>query len=153
VSQGDGFALIERARLAAAGDPDICAVLDRLERWVMDGVQDGRHRRAEGYLGIPATPARCRRWLRDGWLARAAAHIDATGEWAGCVQLAEEWETFQTRGGWSAWRDLKEPPPELTSELRRALFYASRFHDGRPALGATGLFAIDRVRSTFRARN
>lgn len=149
----DGFVLIDRMRVECATSPAARELIDRIDRWRMDCEQDGRDRNLVAYLRIQTTAARRRRGLRDTWLAKAAAHIAASGEWDGCVQLADEWDIFSTRGGWVAWRELKEPPPELKSELRRALFYASRFHNGRPALTATGLFAISLVRSAFRASN
>jgi len=147
---GDGFGILERARAEAGHMPAVRELLDGIDRWIEDGVADGRARPLQAYLRLPTTASKVRLYIRNVWLARAAAWIDARGPWHGCTRLAEEWETFCTRGGWQAMRALERPPAEVTSELRRALFHASKHHGDEPTLGAHGLRRIERVLSVWR---
>lgn len=83
----------------------------------------------ERCLRMPTTWKAWRRAQRDYWLCQAAQHVDANGTWSGCVSLEREWETFLSRGPWRQWRD-DASPPDGTSKLSSALFFASRYNRG-----------------------
>jgi hypothetical protein len=140
----DGLLLLERAR---AGDPRaICSLLDAMDRWARDALQDGRRRPLETYLRLPRSPAALKRYMRDIWLACAIETIEADGEWSACVRLANEWDKFISRGGWQQSRDCAEPP--FSSRLRNALWHATRYNDGQ-AVGERQLAKLPAVRTAL----
>ena len=147
----DPFDRFERARIAASQNADVRWFFDSVDRWLRDVVECDQAAAVHSYWGMPLTPARIKRYLRDLWLARAAAEVEASGAWSGCARLADEWQTFVSRGGWDASSDDKEPPVEITSRLRQALWWASRYNNGE-ALKVGRLFTIEQVTSVFAAR-
>lgn len=112
----------------ASGDCDAEA-MQWLTRGLRNWITAGGAMPLERCLRLPNTPARMRRLQRDHWLRRAAREIDADGPWRGACALKAELDTFMSRGGWLAWRD-GDAPPEGTSRLREALFYAVKLNDG-----------------------
>ncbi|HZW11900.1 MAG TPA: hypothetical protein VFF81_01745 [Noviherbaspirillum sp.] len=94
----------------------------------------------ERCLHLPSTHGGWLHFQRDLWLCKAAALISASGSWTGAQKLAQEWNTFLSRGPWQAWRD-EDSPPDYATPLSEALFYASRFNRSR-SLGAKQLRRI-----------
>lgn len=156
--RGDGTAL-RRLELARLEGPNARWIVDNFDRFLIDASERGQPGDLLRYLGLPHTPGRIKRWLRDQWLARAAAQIKAPGlaAWTGCIKLADEWDKFVSLGVWLNSKQGTEPPAEILSELRRALWWASHYDvrtrlKGQP-LSASGLFAIDAVTSAFSDKN
>lgn len=148
MKEEDAFSRLDRARLAGGHIPEVRWILDNVARWVRDGVEDSQARPLQSYLGLPATAARCKRHLRDEWLVKAATEIEAPGAWSGCCQLATEWLIFVARGGWDGRSDNNGPPADITSRLRLALWWATRYNGGE-ALKAVTLFENARITSVF----
>lgn len=148
----DAFARLERARVAGGHIDDVRWFFDNFDRWLRDVVETGQAAPVQRYWGMPLTPARIKRYLRDRSLAQAATEIDAPGAWSGCVKLASEWEIFVSRGGWEACSESNAPPAEITSQLRRALWWASHYSGGA-TLKPTSLIAIEQVNSAFSSRS
>ena len=121
----DGFERLARLQAAAGHVPEVAWFLRQIDRCVKDGGA-----RLERYLGLPTTPARRRRYLRDRWLARAAAEVKAPGIWSGALALAAEMERFASQGLWARWHDAGGAP-EGASRLRSALYHALDLNDGR----------------------
>jgi hypothetical protein len=86
---------------------------------------------------LPTTTAQLRLAMRDRELVKAARQIEASSSWEGSHLLAEELDTYLTRGGWLSWRD-SDTLPQGASELRQALHRALRHSEGKP-LGAKQL--------------
>ena len=122
----DGFETIERMRSEAGSVPAVAEFLRAIDRWI----EDDTDAPLQQYLRFPVTPARRRRYLRDRWLARAAAEVEAPGTWAGALALAAEMERFVSQGLWARWHDAGGPP-EGASRLRSALYHALFLNDGR----------------------
>lgn len=82
------------------------------------------------YFGLLGTGASLAKTTRDIWLRKAAKGL-APGltPFAQAHELADELEKFISRGPWRTWSNSAHPPKEA-SDLRRALFYVSKFHDG-----------------------
>ena len=138
----DGFERLARLQAAAGHVPEVAWFLRQIDRCVKDGGA-----RLERYLGLPTTPARRRRYLRDRWLARAAAEVKAPGIWSGALALAAEMERFVWRGSFARWLHVGGPP-EGASSLESAIFHALALNDGR-CLGPDRLVQIEIVSSAF----
>ncbi|MBN9132014.1 MAG: hypothetical protein J0H48_01425 [Nitrosospira multiformis] len=65
---------------------------------------------------------------RNAWLVRAFELIDGTKEYSRCVELGKHIDTFQ-EVFWPDWED-RALPPEDTTPLRCALFFAFKFGNG-----------------------
>ncbi len=95
-----------------------------------EGNADGRAVEAIALLqqlGFKVEPpaalvTRLRKRERDEWLRRAHAQIGASSCWAGCVVLAKEVETFESR----VWPRWSEAPPERGTAMRLCLFEARK---------------------------
>jgi hypothetical protein len=144
----DPFERLNRARAAAGGHPDLLWVLDTIDAWTAHAVADGRQRPLQRYLGM-GTPAQMKRYLRDRALIEASTHLGVTGgPWVLAQELERVWQRFAACPAWAA--DIahrREPPAELTSELRRALWHATRYAGGR-LLNARQLCSILRAAPT-----
>lgn len=77
------------------------------------------------YVGLPASPAKLRRALRDDRLRQAATLIDAPTPWLRAGALAEAARCFELRR-WPVWRHM-ESAPLRASELEAMLFEARQF--------------------------
>jgi hypothetical protein len=128
----DPFERLSRARAAAGGHPDLLWVLNTIDAWTAHAVADGRQRPLQRYLGM-GTPAQMKRYLRDRALIEASTHLGVTGSpWVLAQELERAWHRFAACPAWVA--DIehrREPPPELDSRLRRALWAAIKYSDGR----------------------
>lgn len=80
----------------------------------------------ERCLRLPSTTTAWRKQSRDEWLCKAAAWLRVDRSWGAAQQLEKEWNRFIC-GYWQQWRD-EEHPPELASDLNKALFYATRLN-------------------------
>ncbi len=128
--EGRGFELLERMRAEAPEGGATCRFLATIDAWLHASAR-GNAPSLEQYLGMPTTSARRRRYLRDAAVREASAHVDAPrGSWAAAVAVASEWEVFVVRGGWDAAARSPEPPDEIRSQLRRALWAASWLNGG-----------------------
>lgn len=139
----DGFDRLARMQAAARLFPEVGWLLRQVDRWI----EDAGPRPLEAYLRLPTTAGRRRRYLRDRWLARAAAEVKAPGIWSGALALADEMERFVSRGSFARWRDAGGPP-ESASSLDSAVFHALAMNDGR-CLGPDRLVQIEIVSSAF----
>lgn len=90
----------------------------------------------ERFAGLPKTGPALTTATRDLWLCRAARAIQPGTPFAQANELASEFEKFITRGPWSTWCKSQHPPAEV-SELRTALFYATKFNGGELILART----------------
>lgn len=82
------------------------------------------------YFGLLGTGASLAKTTRDVWLRKAAKGMaPGATPFAQAHELADELDKFITRGPWRTWCKSEHPPAEA-SELRRALFYVSKFNDG-----------------------
>jgi hypothetical protein len=93
-------------------------------------LQYGGSRPFECFAGLPTTGAALAKASRDLWLRRAAEGLTANTEYIKAHKLAEEFQTFTTRGPWRSWCEAAHPPAEA-SALRTALFYAAKFNDSK----------------------
>lgn len=150
------FARLAAARLEMQDRPNARWFIESFYRYLGDAAQRGNGADVLRYLGLPNTPVRIKRELRDQALARAASHIEAPGAWTGCLKLAAEWSAFVSLSAWRESRQAAAPPPAIGSELRVALWWASHFDartrlKGQP-LSARGLFQIEIVTAAFSDR-
>lgn len=83
----------------------------------------------ERFAGLPKTGPALAKASRDLWIRRAAQGLPANTKYAQAYKLAEEFQTFTTRGPWRSWCESAHPPDEA-SELRTALFYTAKFNGG-----------------------
>jgi hypothetical protein len=105
-----------------AGDiPDVRQLLDDLERCFGDELLDGRPRSLRAYIGVPGTAAQLRRHLRNAAIREADGYVDG-GPWIRAVRIAAEWRRFNTCTPWPATVGQAQPPAELRSGLRRAVW-------------------------------
>lgn len=107
---------------------DVELVWAAAQRWLENGCMQPMHR----FLRLPPTPGKLTKATRDLWLRRASLLIDAesTAPTVKARNLLNELEKFITRGPWQSWRDLAAPP-DSCSALRKALFYATKYHAGK----------------------
>lgn len=107
---------------------------DEAAHWVRRGfaawVRSGGAVPLERCLGLPKTRFQSKLRTRDHWLGYAAMLLDKGSTWATAVALADELETFVSRGPWRVWQALEGPPADA-SELRTALFFATKANDGK----------------------
>ncbi|WP_395055720.1 hypothetical protein [Polaromonas sp.] len=98
-------------------------------RWLRNGLEawlrGGCTKSLERCLHLPSTEAERKRMLRNFWIAKAAAQMPASSEFAQAKELEREFNNFLSRGPWREWRDIGEPPTEA-SKLRAALFHIAR---------------------------
>jgi len=76
------------------------------------------------YIGLPASPCKLRKALRDDCLRRAAALIPAPTPWARASALAEESRLFRLRK-WNLWQHLDMAPLRATP-IQALLFEARK---------------------------
>ena len=89
MSQPDGFDRLERLRADAGHIAAVAEFVRDVDRWV----EDATDAPLQQYLRFPVTAARRRRYLRDRWLARAAAEVLAgAGIWSRAEVLAADME-------------------------------------------------------------
>lgn len=81
----------------------------------------------ERHLHLPNSFTAWRKSSRDEWLRKAAFLLDASSGWSAAQKLEAEWRKFIQRGSWQQWRH-EEHPPEDSSALNRALFYATKLN-------------------------
>jgi len=144
MSESTQLAAIHHALRLSQGD-----AADESIRWLRAGLSSwikcGGSVPLERCLSLPTTPAKYKLLRRNFWLARAAETIDSKSAWQGVTMLADELETFVTRGPWRVWRDLDSPPADA-SELRTALFYVAKAHqDGGDEAKLLTARQIDRL--------
>jgi hypothetical protein len=91
-------------------------------------------RRLDEVMGLAPSAAQ-RDWrtidrfeARNAWLVRAFELIDGTSTYGRCVELGKHIDTFQ-EVFWPDWED-RALPPEDTTPLRCALFFAFKFGEG-----------------------
>lgn len=84
----------------------------------------------ERCLHLPTTSTGWRKMSRDQWLCKAAMLLDSPTAWATSQDLKMQWDRFVERGYWPQWRD-DEQPPEIASNLNKALFYATKLNRGQ----------------------
>lgn len=124
--RSDGLSMVERV---AAGDfaPDVL-------RWLRESfsgyVLTGGAVSMERCMHLPNTPTRVRLAQRDAWLRQAADLTERSNARGAAEVLADELDVFIARGPWRQWRELKEPPAEV-SRLRAALFHVARLNEGK----------------------
>lgn len=84
----------------------------------------------ERYAQLPTTPGALRNAARNLWIRRAAALV-APGEapFTQAQFLGDELAAFIAHGAWADWRNAATPP-EVASELRKALFYVAKYNSG-----------------------
>jgi hypothetical protein len=128
----DPFERLARARAAAGDHPDVIWVFNIIECWARHALADGRQRALQRYFGF-GTAVQMRRYLRDRALVEAARYLDVTGgQWTVAVTLEREWRRFAACSAWVADIERRqEPPPEVGSGLRRALWHATKHAGGR----------------------
>lgn len=140
----DGFERLERLEAAAGHFPEVAWFLNRIELWVAD--DSPRPLKLQRYLKLPSTPLKRRHYLRNRWLARAAAEVGVL-RWPGAVKLAKEMGGFLSCGTFARWRE-QGGPPENASRLRSALYHALALNDSR-SLSPDRLVQIEIVSSAF----
>lgn len=100
------------------------ALADGMRRWAaQEGAGDAMP--VNRYVGLPASPCKTRRALRDAILRDAAVLLDAPTPWLRACTLADRCRLFELRR-WPAWRHL-EAPPLRASALEVLLFEARQF--------------------------
>jgi hypothetical protein len=104
-------------------------VQERLQRGFAAFVDAGGVVPLERCLRLPKSNTGVRLAQRKRWLAEVAKATDAPSTWARCVATSRALETFLSRGVWSAWKHMQDPPAGA-SQLRTALFYTAKFNDG-----------------------
>lgn len=95
------------------------------QNWVSSGGKVSMNR----FLRLPTTGPALTRAGRNFWLRRAAEGLPPASKYPQAYALQKEVESFITRGPWSTWKHLNNPPAEA-SELRKALFHVAKFSDG-----------------------
>lgn len=118
------FGIFVRAK---AGDTQACAAfLAMALRGVDEYWAGGGDLAITRCLGLPPNTARkqFRKFKRDLWFCRAAAHVTEELPWLRSVSLEKELRRFRAEI-WPRWSSL-EKPPQGTSQLRRCLFEAVR---------------------------
>ena len=122
----DPFERLARARDAAGDHPDLLWLVSTIDRCMTDALTDGQQHGLLRYLGIPNTPARLRRHLRNAAIREAAESI-VGGPWIRAVKLEREWRHFVTCTPWAVTVSQAHPPSELGSGLRRALWKVVKY--------------------------
>lgn len=149
------FRLLELARVETRHIASARWFFDGFSRYLADAAELDQPVDLLSYWGLPSTPGRIKRALRNQWCARAAAQLAAPGlnPWPGCKALAAELASFMTLGVWHRSKHCAEPPAEIVSELRRCLWWACHYDDrarlgGKP-LSARRLSEIHEVAAVF----
>ncbi len=121
-----GATLIE----ALANDTPTDAALHALWRAARTWLATGGAVPLERCARLPNTPGALRNEARNLWIRRAADLI-APGEapFTQAQHLGDELTAFIAHGAWCAWRDAPAPP-EVASDLRKALFYVAKYNAG-----------------------
>ena len=121
-----GAALIEALASDTPTDATMRALWAAARAWLATGGVMPLERHAQ----LPTTPGALRNAARNLWIRRAAA-LAAPGEapFTQAQHLGDELVTFIVHGAWDEWRHAATPP-EVASELRKALFYVAKYNAG-----------------------